>query len=131
VEWRAAIIEELSKALDDELGSNRGGAHSESRVRNLRWAIAIAEKQMAIPYHWRSMPEVMGEIPGLQGIGRGGLQQALKTLIDDARNRAVAKIGSDREQGVAYWLQTRGHRTLDTGKRRRRQVEARWTPETY
>ena len=43
--------------------------HAEARLRNLRWAIAIAEKQMAIPYLWRSMPEVMEEIPELRGVG--------------------------------------------------------------
>jgi hypothetical protein len=45
-------------------------------------------------------------------VGRGGLQQALKNLIDDARNRVVAKIGSEKEQAVARSLQTRGRRVL-------------------
>ena len=70
-EWRSAIIQELANDLHDELARNQGGKHGEARVRNLRWAIAIAEKQMAIPYHWRSMPEVMAEIPELRGVGRG------------------------------------------------------------
>jgi hypothetical protein len=81
-------------------------------VRNLRWAIAIVAKQMEVPYQWRSMPEVMAEIPELQDVGRGGLQQALKGLVDDARNRVVAKMGSEREQAVAHSLQTRGRRTM-------------------
>jgi hypothetical protein len=34
-------------------------------VQSLRWVIEIAEKQMEVPYQWRSMPEVMAEIPGL------------------------------------------------------------------
>ena len=110
-EWRAAIIQELAKDLHDELARNQGGKHGAARVRNLRWAIAIAEKQMAIPYQWRSMPEVMAEIPELRGVGRGGLQQLLKGLIDDARNRVVARMGSEKEQAVAHSLQTRGRRT--------------------
>jgi hypothetical protein len=110
-EWKAAIIGELVKDLHDEMASE-GGKHWESRVRNLRWAIAIADKQMAFPYQWRSMPEVMEEIPELRGVARGGLQQALKNLIDDARMRVVKKIGTEKEQAVAYGLQRRGHRSL-------------------
>jgi hypothetical protein len=89
-----------------------GGKHWQSRVRNLRWAIAIVDKQMAYPFQRRSMPEVMAEIPGLQGIRRGGLQQALKALIDDARLRAVKRLGTEKEQAVAYGLQRRSHRSL-------------------
>src|SRR5262245_54538686 len=70
------------KDLHNELESKRRGKHWETRVRNLRWAIAIVDKQMAVPYQWRSMPEVMAEIPGLQGVPRGGLQQVLTNLID-------------------------------------------------
>jgi hypothetical protein len=111
-EWRMAILRELVKDLRSEEASNQGGKHWEARLRNLRWAIAIAEKQMAIPYQFRSMPEVMAEIPGLRGVARGGLQQTLKALIDDARNRVVAKMGSAREQAVASSLQRRSHRSL-------------------
>ena len=110
-EWRAAILQELVNDLHDELSRDQGGKHWEARVRNLRWAIAIATKQMEIPYQWRSMPEDMAEIPELRAVGRGGLQQTLKGLIDDARNRVVARIGSEKEQAVARRLQTRGHRT--------------------
>jgi hypothetical protein len=109
-EWREAILGELIKDLHNELARNRGGKHWQARVRNLRWAVAIAEKQMATPYEWRSMPEVMAEIPELRGVGRGGLQQTLKALIDGARDRVVARMGSEREQAVARRLQTRGHR---------------------
>jgi hypothetical protein len=124
-EWRTAIIEELVKDLHDEMASE-GGKHSEARVRNLRWAIAIVDKQMAYPYQWRSMPEVMEEIPELRGVARGGLQQTLKNLIDDARNRVVAKMGSDREQAVAHWLQARSGRSLQ-----RTQVEGRLLPFSW
>jgi hypothetical protein len=104
--------------------AREGGKHWQARLRNLRWSIAIAEKQMAVPYQWRSMPEVMEEIPELRGIRRGGPQQTLKALIDDARWRVVAKMGSDREQAVAHWLQAR------SGRRRlqRTQVEGRLLP---
>jgi hypothetical protein len=109
--WKAAIIGELVKALHDEMASE-GGKHWESRVRNLRWAIAIVDKQMAYPFQWRSMPEVMAEIPGLQGIPRGGLQQELKNLIDRARMQAVKRLGTEKEQAVAYGLQRRRQRSL-------------------
>jgi hypothetical protein len=68
------------------------------------------------------MPEVMQEIPELRGIPRGGLQQTLKALIDAARMRAVAKIGSAKEQGVADWLQSR------RPARRRPRVEETFRP---
>jgi hypothetical protein len=106
-EWKDAILSELIRDLNDELESNQRGKHWESRIRNLRNAIAIVDRQMAYPYQWRSMPEVMAEIPGLQGVPRGGLQQALKNLIDDARMRVVRKLGSEKEQAIAYGLQRR------------------------
>jgi hypothetical protein len=46
------------------------------------------------------MPEVMGEIPELRGVRRGGLQQTLKRLIDDARLRAVKRLGTEKEQAA-------------------------------
>jgi hypothetical protein len=112
-EWRTAILRELRHDLRSE-EEKKGGKHRQSRVRNLRWAIAIADELMKIPYQWRSMPEVMAEIPELRGIGRGGLQQTLKNIIDDARMRVVKKMGSAREQAVAHWLQKRSHRTGHT-----------------
>ena len=96
----------------DELATSRRGKHWQSRVRNLRWAIAVADRQMAFPYQWRSMPEVMAEVPGLQGLRRGGLQQAIKAHIDDARMRVIKRLGTEKEQAVAYGLQRRGHRSL-------------------
>ena len=104
--------------------ASEGGKHWEARVRNLRWAIAIADKQMAFPYQWRSMPEVMEEIPELRGVARGGLQQVLKNLIDDARMRAVKRLGTEKEQAVAYGLQRRSHRSLG-------QTEARFLPALW
>jgi hypothetical protein len=113
LEWKSAIIQELVNDLRNELAKHEGGKHWEARIRNLRWAIRIAAKQMEIPYQRRSMPEVMAEIPELRHVGRGGLQQTLKNLIDDARNRVVAKLGSEKEQAVARSLQTRGRRTRE------------------
>ena len=110
-EWKAAIIGELVKALHDEM-AREGGKHWQARIRNLRWAIALAEKQMAFPYQWRSMPEVMEEIPELRGVARGGLQQTLKALIDDARWRVVKRLGTEKEQALAYSLQRRSQRSL-------------------
>jgi hypothetical protein len=90
----------------------KGGKHRQSRVRNLRWAIAIADELMKIPYQRRSMPEVMEEIPELRGVARGGLQQTLKALIDDARWRVVKRLGTEKEQALAYSLQRRSQRSL-------------------
>jgi hypothetical protein len=111
-EWRIAILRELVKDLNDELESNQRGKHWQARIRNLRLAVSIADKQMAFPYQWRSMPEVMEEIPELRGVARGGLQQTLKNLIDDARMRVVKRLGSEKEQDVAYGLQRRSPRSL-------------------
>jgi hypothetical protein len=110
-EWKEAILRELVKDLNDELASNRRGKHWEARIRNIRLAIAIADRQMAFPYQSRSIRDVMAEIPGLQGVPRGGLQQVLKNLIDDARMRVVKKMGTEKEQAVAYGLQRRSHRS--------------------
>jgi hypothetical protein len=110
-EWRAAIIGELVKALHDEM-AREGGKHWQSRIRNLLWSIAIADKQMVFPYQFRPMAEVIAEIPELRGIRKGGLQQTLKALIDDARMRTVKRLGTEKEQAVAYGLQRRSHRSL-------------------
>ena len=58
------------------------------------------------------MSEVMEGIPELPEVARGGLQQALKNLIDDARMRVVKRLGTEKEQAMAYGLQRRGHRSL-------------------
>jgi hypothetical protein len=65
----------------------------------------------------------MAEI-GLQGVPRGGLQQVLKNIIDDARMRVVKKMGTEREQAVAYGLQRRSHRSLG-------QTEGRIVPSSW
>jgi hypothetical protein len=111
-EWKTAILRELRNDLRSEEEKGQDGKRWQARLRNLRWAIAIAEKQLAVPYQWRSMPEVMAEIPELRGIRRGGLQQTLKALLDDARNRVVRRLGTEKEQAVAYGLQRRSHRSL-------------------
>jgi hypothetical protein len=113
-EWRMAILRELVQDLRSEEEKNQGGKHWQARIRNLGWAIAIAEKQMAIPFVWRSMAEVLAEIPELRGVARGGLQQTLKALIDDARWRVVKRLGTEKEQALAYSLQRRSHRTGHT-----------------
>jgi hypothetical protein len=121
-EWRAAILAELTHDLRRAEASNPGGKHGQARIRNLRWALAIAEKLLAIPYQRRSMPEVLEEIPELRGIPRGGLQQTLQALVDDARMRVVAKMGSAKEQAVAQWLHSRRQ------ARRRTRVEETFGP---
>jgi hypothetical protein len=110
-EWKEAILRELVKDLNRELASNRGGKHWQARVRNLRWSIIIAAGQMRYPYELLSMRSVMAEIPGLRGVSRGGLQQVLQNLINDARMRVVKKMGTEKEQAVAYGLHRRSHRS--------------------
>jgi len=109
-EWKTAILRELFQDLRSEEERGQRGKHAEARIRNLRWALVIAEKLMAFPYERRSMPEVMDEIPELRGV-RGGLQQTLTNLLDAARNRVLAKMGTEREKAVA--------RSLQRGRRRR------------
>jgi hypothetical protein len=121
-EWRAAILAELIHDLRRAEASNPKGKHWQARIRNLRWAVIIAEKQLAIPYQRLSMAEALQEIPELRGIPRGGLQQTLQALIDDARMRVVARMGSAKEQGVAQWLHSRRQ------ARRRAQVEETFSP---
>jgi hypothetical protein len=74
-EWRAAILAELIHDLRRAEASNPGGKHGQARTRNLRWALAIAEKLLAIPYQRRSMAEVMQEIPELRGIPGAGFSR--------------------------------------------------------
>src|SRR5262249_53445254 len=63
LEWedlQQAIINDLETQLRQEIEAQ--GPHWRSRVRNLRWAVEIVQRQMAIPWTWRSMPEIAGEI---------------------------------------------------------------------
>ena len=90
----------------------------------LRWAIAFAEKQMAVPYQWRSMPAAMAEIPELRGVGRGGLQQTLKSLIDDAH--AIGWLPQLGVTGSRPWPTRCRHGVVGTGGRP--QAEGRILP---
>jgi hypothetical protein len=92
LEWedlKQAIIHDLEKLLRKEIEAQ--GPHWRSRVRNLRWAVEIVKRQMAIPWTWRSMPEIADEIPGLEAGLRGGLADQLKRQIDQARRRALGE----------------------------------------
>jgi hypothetical protein len=92
LEWedlRQAIINDLETQLQKEIESQ--GPHWRSRVRNLRWAVEIVKQQMAIPWEWRSMPEVAADVPGLQAGLRGGLADQLKRRIDQARRKALGE----------------------------------------
>jgi hypothetical protein len=92
LEWedlKQAIIHDLETQLRKEIEAQ--GPHWRSRVRNLRWAVEIVKRQMAIPWTWRSMPEIADEIPGLEAGLRGGLADQLKRQIDLARRRALGE----------------------------------------
>jgi hypothetical protein len=92
MEWsdiRNAIINDLEMQLRREIDAQ--GPHWQSRARNLQWAVEIVRRQMAIPWEWRTMPEVAREIPGLQSGLRGGLADQLKRRIDQARRKALGE----------------------------------------
>jgi hypothetical protein len=92
LEWddlKRAIINDLETQLRQEIEAE--GPHWQSRVRNLRWAVEIVKRQMAIPWEWRSMPEVAADVPGLEAGLRGGLADQLKRRIDQARRKALSE----------------------------------------
>jgi hypothetical protein len=92
LEWddlRDAIVADLEAQLHKEMEAQ--GPHWQSRARNLQWAVEIVRRQMAVPWTWRSMPEVAAEIPGLQAGLRGGLADQLKRQIDQARKKALGE----------------------------------------
>jgi hypothetical protein len=92
LEWddlKGAIINDLESQLRKEIEAQ--GPHWQSRVRNLRWAVEIVKRQMAIPWEWRTMPEIANEIPGLEARLRGGLADQLKRRIDQARRKALGE----------------------------------------
>jgi hypothetical protein len=92
MEWedlKNAIINDLERQVQKEVETQ--GPHWQSRARHLRWAIEIVKRQMAIPWEWRSMPEVAAEIPGLEAGLRGGLADQLKRRIDQARRKALGE----------------------------------------
>jgi hypothetical protein len=96
MEWgdlKQAILNDLERQLRREIDAQ--GPHWQSRVRNLRLAVDVVKRQMAIPWEWRSMPEVAREVPGLEAGLRGGLADQLKRRIDQARRKALgeAKLG--------------------------------------
>jgi hypothetical protein len=91
MEWRDlknAILNDLETQLRQEIAAKE--PHWQSRARKLRLAVQIVQQQMAIPWEWRSMPEIASEIPGLEGL-RGGLADQLKRRIDQARRKALGE----------------------------------------
>ena len=103
-EWddlKRAIINDLEAQVQKEIASQ--GAHWQSRVRNLLWAVEIVKRQMALPWEWRSTPDVIDEIPGLKAkltnaqgvVQRGGLVNQLKVIIDKARNKALGECSAN------------------------------------
>jgi hypothetical protein len=91
-EWddlRQAVVNDLEGELRHEIEAQ--GPHWQSRVRNLGWAIQIVRHQMALPWQWRSMPEIADEIPGVEARLRGGLADQLKRRIDKAKRKALGE----------------------------------------
>ena len=92
MEWsdiRKAILNDLETQLRREVEAQ--GPHWQSRARSLRLAVEIVKRQMAIPWEWRSMPEIAAEIPGLEAGLRGGLADQLKRRIDQAKRKVLGE----------------------------------------
>jgi hypothetical protein len=92
LEWedlKNAIINDLETQLHKEIEAQ--GPHWRSRARNLRLAVEVVRRQMAIPWEWRGMPEIAADIPGLQAGLRGGLADQLKRRIDQAKRKALGE----------------------------------------
>jgi hypothetical protein len=116
LEWhdlKRAILNDLETQLRREVEAQ--GPHRQSRVRNLRLAVEIVKRQMAIPWEWRSMPEIAAEIPGLEAGLRGGLADQLKRRIDLARRRALGEATLGFLQPA--WPLSVGPATCPGGKR--------------
>jgi hypothetical protein len=95
LEWhdlKRAVINDLEAQFRREIEAR--GPHWKARARNLRWAIEVVKRQMAVPWEWKSMPEVAADIPGLQAGLRGGLADQMKRKIDAARRRALGEAAA-------------------------------------
>jgi hypothetical protein len=103
LEWhdlKRAVINDLERQLRQEIEGK--GPHWRSRARTLCLAVEIVKRQMAIPWEWKSMPQVAADIPGLQAGLRGGLADQLKRKIDQARRRALGEVTDNKSDKVAY-----------------------------
>jgi hypothetical protein len=92
LEWedlKRAIVSDLEAQLRREIEAQ--GPHWQSRARNLRLAVEIVKRQMAIPWEWLSMPQIARDVPGLEAGLRGGLADQLKRRIDQARRKALGE----------------------------------------
>jgi hypothetical protein len=99
LEWRdirQAVIDDLESQLRKVIEGK--GPHWRSRARNLRWAVEVVRRQMAVPWEFRSLPEVAPEVPGLEAGLRGGLADLLKRRIDQARRRALGEAADNLER---------------------------------
>jgi hypothetical protein len=117
MEWsdiRNAIINDLEVQLRQEIEAQ--GPHWQSRARNLRLAVEIVKRQMAIPWAWRSMPEVAREVPGLEAGLRGGLADQLKQRIDQARRKALGEASLGFLQPADRGAWHRRGRRIDRGE---------------
>jgi hypothetical protein len=100
-EWydlKRAIVNDLETQLNKEVEGQ--GPHWQSRARNLRWAIEVVRRQMAVPWEWRSMPDAAAEMPELNGKLRGGLADQLKLIIDKARRKGLGECRQWRAVSV-------------------------------
>jgi hypothetical protein len=103
LEWhdlKQAIINDLETQLRNEIEAQ--GPHWRARAKTLSWAIEIVRRQMAIPWEWRSMPEVARDVPGLEAGLRGGLADLLKRRIDQARRKALGEAADNKSDQVTY-----------------------------
>jgi hypothetical protein len=101
LEWRdirQAVIDDLETQLRKVIEGK--GPRWRSRARNLRWAVEVGRRQMAVPWEWRSMPEVAPDVPGLEAGLRGGLADLLKRRIGQARKRALGEATDNKSDQV-------------------------------
>jgi hypothetical protein len=92
LEWadlKRAIVNDLETQLRQEIDAQ--GPHWRSRARNLRLAVEIVKRQMALPWEWLSLPAVARDVPGLEAGLRGGLADELKRRIDKAKREALGE----------------------------------------
>src|SRR5262252_791598 len=105
MEWedlRQGVLANIQDELDNERMSGGSGTNYQKRIQKLQWALEIAQRQMAIPWTWRPMPEVIAEIPELADLPRGGATHELQQIVNRAKMRA---LGQEQQESVRLALE--------------------------
>jgi hypothetical protein len=94
-EIKQRAIEYLRKMLAHLIAEKgEGGAHWQSRVRNVMATIEVVQRQMVLPWTWLDFSEVMREIPRLAPLAgkRGGALQTIIKLATAAKKYALGDV---------------------------------------